>query len=93
MKTILIRKEYVKALTAVLSAKEDFNSLEYYRNPTTAEEYLILSDIIGNVAMLNITGKSEANILHSIALIETGKVPSNLISDRAEMMQIALLRK
>ena len=93
MKPILIRKNYIQALKACLSAREDFKDLEYYRNNSTAEEYLILSDIIGNTAMLNITGMTEAQIFHNIAQVETGQMPKNMITNRAEKMQIALMRK
>ena len=93
MNIIARKKQYIGALKACLSVREDFKDLEYYRDSTTAEEYLIMSDIIGQVCMLNITGHNEANILHALAQIECGIVPRNCITDKAELMRIAKLRK
>lgn len=89
----MTRKQYIGALKACLSARNDFGNLEYFKDNATAEEYLILSDIVGHIFMLNITGMKEALIYHSLAQIECGIVPRNYIQDKAEIMQIAKLRR
>lgn len=83
------RKRYIGILKECLNARSDFKDLEYYKNWNTGEETLILSDIVGRVVMLNITGLPEAQILHSLAQIECGQTPANAITDTAEMMRIA----
>lgn len=80
---------HIKALNAVMSAREDFKSLELHRHYSTGEEYLFLTDIIGNVFMLDVTGFSMAGINHTMAEIECGIRPSNLISDTKRKMEIA----
>lgn len=87
------RKQYIGALKACLSARHDFGNLEYFKDNTTAEEYLILSDIVGHIFMFNITGMKEALIYHTLAQVECGKVPKNYIQDKAEVMRIAKLRR
>lgn len=83
---------YIGALVACLKARNDFGNLEYVADIINDEEYLILSDVIGQTCMLRITGYNDAMIFHAIAEIECGKAPSNIISDKAEMMRIAKLR-
>ena len=93
MNVIARKKQYIGLLKACLSARDDFKDLEYYRDNSTAEEYLILTDIIGQICMLNITGQKEATIYHAVAEIECGKVPRNCITDKAELIRIAKLRR
>lgn len=83
------RKHYIGILKECLKARSDFNDLVYYRNWNTGEETLILSDIVGRVIMLNITGLTEAQIYHSLAQVECGKTPINAITETSEMMRIA----
>lgn len=89
MKKIPNRKHYIGTLKECLSAKDDFKDLVWKNNWTTGEETLILSDIIGGVLMLDISGMTEAEILHSIAMVVVGKTPANAITDRSEMLRIA----
>ena len=93
MKTIMNRKQYIGALKYCLQARNDFNDLEYIADVVGEGEYLVLSDIIGQVCMLNITGYTEAMIYHTLAQIECGAVPINTITDKAEIMRIAKLRR
>lgn len=92
MKKIQKRAQYIGALKYCLKARDDFGNLEYVVDIISEHEYLILTDIIGQVCMLNITGYTEAMIYHVIAQIECDTVPSNLVTDKAEMMRIAKLR-
>lgn len=89
MKKVVNRKHYIGILNECLKARSDFKKLEYFRNWNTGEETLILSDIIGRVVMLNITGLPEAQIFHSLAQVECGQTPTNAVTDTAEMMRIA----
>lgn len=86
------RKQYIGALKYALKARNDFKDLEYICDVVGDGEYLILSDIIGQICMLNITGYTEAMIYHSLAQIECGEVPINVIVDKAEIIRIARLR-
>ncbi len=92
VKKIENRKQYIGALKACLSARNDFKDLEYVADIVKNKEYLILSDIIGQIAMLDVTGIDEADIFHTIAKIECGIMPKNIITDRTEKMRIATLR-
>lgn len=83
------RINHIKALNEVLSAREDFKCLEMHRHHATGEEYLFLTDIIGHVFMFDVTGFSRAGITHTIAEIECGIKPSNLITDNSKKLELA----
>lgn len=93
MKKIMQRTQYIGALKFCLQARKDFKDLEYVADIVGEGEYLILSDIIGQVCMLDITGYPNAMVCHSLAQIECGIPPMNLITDKAEIMRIATLRR
>lgn len=82
------KKNYVNKLKECLKAREDFNDLSYHRNGR-GEEFIVVSDIVGQIGMLDITGYCEADILHCIAQIECGIPPKNYISDKAKRLEIA----
>ena len=82
------RENYIKALNYVLSAKENFKGLKYCRDSQTNEEYLIMSNVIGEAFVFDVTGITDAEMYHSIAVIEAGKVPSNFITDRKKLIDI-----
>ena len=86
------KQQYIEALEIVLGARDDFNSLEYHRHPSTGKEYLFLSALTGEVFMFDITGYSEEKIFHCIAKIECdGLNVENLIKDPAQKLEIAKL--
>lgn len=85
------KAEYIENLREVMSAREDFKDLTYHKNPTTQEEYLFLSDIVGRMFYFDITGMRNEDIFHSMAKIECGEQPDNFISDKAKMMEIGKL--
>lgn len=89
MKKVANRKKYIGALKECLEARSDFGDLVWKQDWTANKEYLVLTDIIGGVLMLDVTGKTEAEILHAIAMVECGKAPAEAITDRSEMMRIA----
>lgn len=88
-RTYATRMNHIKALNDVLSAREDFKSLELHRHHATGEEYMFLTDIIGHVFMFDVTGYTRANINHTLAQIECGEKPRNLISDNAKKLELA----
>lgn len=91
MKRVINRKKYIGALKECLEARTDFGDLVWKQDWGRSKEYLVLTDIIGGVLMLDITGKTEAEILHAIAMVECGKAPAEVITDRSEMMRVAQL--
>lgn len=84
------KENYIGLLKLCEAARPDFGDLKYCRNHR-GEEYLILSNMIGNVFMLDITGYDNAQIKHTLALIECGHKPTNYITDKAKRMEIAKL--
>lgn len=86
------KENYIGLLKACESARPDFGDLKYCRNHK-GEEYLILQNLIGNTFMFDITGYSNAEIKHTLALIECGQKPKNFIKDTTKMYEIARLYK
>lgn len=87
------KQEYIKGVAKVLEAREDFDTLEYVRSDKTGEEFVILKDIIGHVWVFNVTGFNEAQMFHTLAILECGYKPSNLIESSKKQMEVARLRK
>lgn len=85
------RKQYIACLREVLSAREDFKDLEYHRDKTGNKEYLFLTDLVGRVFILDVTGYTEHQIFHEFAQFECGKLPSSYVDDNKRMMEIARL--
>ena len=90
-RTYRSKQAYIDSLRTVLAARADFKDLQYHRNPNTSEEYLILTDLIGHVFFFDVTGYSEANIFHCMAMIECGEKPTNFIHDQEKQFEIAKL--
>lgn len=86
------KENYIGLLRACESARSDFGDLKYCRNHK-GEEYMVLQDIIGHTFMFDITGYSNAQIKHTLALVECGKVPDNFIKNTEKMLEIARLYK
>ena len=85
------KSNYIGLLRMCLQVREDYGNLTYRRD-AQGNEYLILSDIIGQVSMFNITGFSEEKILANICYIMCGNTPNNIITDKKERMRIARLK-
>lgn len=92
MKRIVSVEAYIGKLKECLKAREDFKDFKYYRS-ANCDEYAVLSDIIGNVLILDITGYNEERVLGCVAEIICGKMPANAVTDRAKMLSIARLFK
>lgn len=82
------KQEYIDNLRTVIDAREDFRDLAYHKHPTTQEEFLFLSDIVGRVFMFDITGMSNEQIYHTMAMVECGQKPDCFISDPNRMMDL-----
>lgn len=85
------KQEYIDSLRTVIDAREDFKDLAYHKNPTTQEEYLFLSDIVGRVFMFDITGMRNEDIYHVMAQVECGQKPDCFIADTNKMMELGKL--
>ena len=92
VKRIVSVETYIGLLGECLKARNDFKSFKYYRT-ASVEEYAVLTDIIGGVLILDITGYNRERILQNIAEIITGRMPSNAVTDRTRMLEIARLFK
>lgn len=92
MKRIVSIENYIGLLGECLKARNDFKSFRYYRS-ASGDEYAVLTDIIGGVLILDITGYTRERILQNIAEIITGRMPSNAVTDRIKMLEIARLFK
>lgn len=90
VKRIVSVERYIGELRTILRVRDDFKDIGYYRNAVGAE-YMVLSDIIGHIIILDVTGFEPTDILHNVAEILNGKTPKNAITDRAEMLKIARL--
>lgn len=85
------KQEYIDNLRTVIDAREDFKDLEYHKHPSTQEEYLFLSDIVGRVFMFDITGMQNDQIYHIMAMVECGQKPDCFITDPNKMMELGKL--
>lgn len=82
------KKEFVTLLKAVLTSREDFKDLEYYRHNATGEEWLILTDIRGGAFYFDITGYTPHKIFHTVSEIECGIPAPNWITDSSKQLEI-----
>ena len=85
------KQEYIENLRTVIDAREDFKDLEYHKHPSTQEEYLFMTDIIGHVFMFDITGMRNEDIFHIMAMVECGQKPDCFIADRDKRMELGKL--
>lgn len=85
------RMNHIKALNVILSARDDFDALELRKHNDTGKEYLFLKDIVGHIFIFDVTGFPLSGINHTLAEVECGKRPSNLISDNSKKLEIARL--
>lgn len=90
MKRIVSTEVYIGKLRECLKARDDFKDLKYYRS-AKGDEYMVMSDIIGQIVILDITGYSEDRLLRCVAEIICGEMPANVIHDREERLKIARL--
>jgi len=86
------KRTYIDNLSIVLEARPDFKDLNYYRDNVSNKEYLTLSSLIGHTWTFDITGYTDAQIFHLIAMIDCAKPgdpePKCLIRDSAELLRL-----
>lgn len=85
------RKEYLKDLAAAMSAKKDFNGMRYEKVAETSQEFIFISDLIGNTYFFDITGYSNESVYQMICLMEAGIRPNALVTDNDKKREIAEL--
>lgn len=74
------KKAYVENdLAAMLRPFEDFGRIEYARDAITNEEYVKLSEALGDVFFVNVTGSSEAAIGREVCRMALERNPEGLI--------------
>lgn len=78
------KQEFVKGLKFVMGSRDDFKDLEYFRDPSSGEEFLILSSL-SQKFVFDITGFKESQMHHTMALVESGYRPDNLVTDREKV--------
>lgn len=81
--------EYIGVMKKALQALEDFDDLKHYKHNYNGAEYLALLTLSGDACWYDITGFSNAMILHTIAQIVDGKHPACQLTNRKEIMEIA----
>lgn len=89
------KRKYAELLNAALMPMTDFNACEYALNSITQEEYLRVSDKIGGVAFLDITGMTKGEILADVCKLvlinEARIVPNSYIDDLFTKRKVANL--
>lgn len=91
------KRDYVSALKAVLEPIQDFLDLMYARSYVTEEEYLKISDQLGNAAFLDVTGMTKAEMLKEVARvilldeIQGQFAPKSVVADIETKRKIAPL--
>lgn len=92
------RRTYVEDLNMMLEPLHGFDRIEYARAFMQDKEYVKISDIIGNVLFLDISGLTLSEILKEVAksiLIDEIKdpniIPDSLVFEREDKLKIAEL--
>lgn len=90
------KRDYADTLKEALMALTGFADVQYARSYITDEEYIRISDKVGGVAFLDVTAKTNGEILKDVCrvvLLDDPKhtLPEGLITDKAEMIRIAPL--
>lgn len=74
------KKAYVERdLAATLKPLQDFGRIEYARDAITNEEYIKLTETIGSVYFVNVTGSSKSAILKEVCLMALERNPIGLV--------------
>ena len=89
MKEPANRKEYLKALEGALKAKKDFKGLRYEQVVETGQEFMFITDLIGNTYFFDITGYSNEMVFRTVCLMEAGIKPEALILEIDKKREIA----
>lgn len=63
------KRGYTDTLRAALEPMLDFDDIRYARSYVTAEEFVKISDQLGNAAFLDVTGMTKAELLKEVARV------------------------
>ena len=92
------RRDYVEGLALALQPLQDFDQILYARTYATEEEFVRISDIIGNVCYLDVTALSLAQVLKDVVkcvliadINDRRIIPASLITDINKKREIAPL--
>lgn len=94
------RRDYVEGLALALQPLQDFDQILYARTYATEEEFVRISDIIGNVCYLDVTALTLAQVLKDVVkcvliadINDRRIIPASLITDINKKREIAPLFK
>lgn len=80
------KRAYVeKDLAAALRPLEDFDRIEYARDAITGEEFIKLTETIGSVWFINVTGSQKSEVLRDVCRMVLEDRPAGLIRTRQRM--------
>lgn len=80
------KKAYVERdLAATLKPLQDFGRIEYARDAITNEEFIKLTETIGSVWFINVTGYRQSEILKAVCYMVLETHPKGLIRTRKAM--------
>ena len=83
------KRHFVDGLNEPLSAMREFASIEYAKNAILDEEFIRITNTIGEAFYINVTGCSEEAILLEVARMLLGKVAHGFVTDRNKKLKIA----
>lgn len=63
------KRDYIDSLRSALEPMQDFDDIKYARSYVTEEEFVRISDQLGNAAFLNVTGMSKAELLKEVSRV------------------------
>lgn len=90
--TLRDKRDFVEKLNDVFDVMDDFYEIKYACSYVTEQEYLKVSDVIGNVVFMNVTAFSKSEILRDVCkVVASGDLPFSIIHDTATKKKIAHL--
>lgn len=82
------KKAYVeRSLAATLQPLQDFGKIEYARDAITNEEYIKLTETIGSVCFIDVTGSKEDAILREVCRMVLDRKAYGRISTKEKMRE------
>ena len=86
------KKAYVERdLAAALRPLRDFYKIEYARDAVQGDEYIKITEAIGSVHFVNVTGNSEEAILKEVCRMALEANPLGLIRTKDRQRQVNAL--
>ena len=83
------KKAYVENdLARMLRPFEDFGSIQYARDAITNQEYVKLTETLGDIYFVNVTGSSKAAIGREVCRMALQAYPKGLIRTKAQKREV-----